>query len=50
MYIHIIRGPNGIMEGSVLLDVDDFVEGGGPRHTKAFAQFYEKYDCDKLSR
>ena len=30
------------------MDGDTYVEGGGPRHTKVFAQFYEKYDCGKI--
>ena len=33
--------------GQVLLDVDDFIEGGDDRHRKVMDKFYEKYKCGK---
>ena len=34
-------------EGQVLIDVDDFIEGGTESHGKAMDIFYEKYLCGK---
>ena len=33
--------------GQVLLDVDDFIEGGDERHRKVMDKFYEQYKCGK---
>ena len=34
-------------EGQVLIDVDDFMEGGAKPHRKAMDNFYAKYRCGK---
>ena len=34
-------------EGQLLLDVDDFVEGGKETHRKTMEVFYDKYHCGK---
>ena len=34
-------------EGQLLLDVDDFIEGGKETHRKTMEGFYEKYRCGK---
>ena len=34
-------------EGQVLIDVDDFIEGGKETHRKAMERSYEKYRCGK---
>ena len=39
--------PKGENEGHVLLDVDDFIEGGSDRHRRIFEKFYSKYNCEQ---
>ena len=34
-------------EGQLLLDVDDFIEGGKETHRKTMRKFYDKYRCGK---
>ena len=34
-------------EGQLLLDVDDFMEGGNEIHRKTMEGFYDKYRCGK---
>ena len=34
-------------EGQLLLDVDDFIEGGKETHRKTMEGFYDKYRCGK---
>ena len=34
-------------EGQLLLDVDDFTEGGNEIHRKTMEGFYDKYRCGK---
>ena len=34
-------------EGQLLIDVDDFIEGGKEPHRKAMEGFYAKYRCGK---
>ena len=36
-----------ISAGQLLLDVDDFIEGGKEAHRKAMERSYEKYRCGK---
>ena len=36
-----------ISEGQVLIDVDDFIEGGKEPHRKGMEGFYAKYHCGK---
>ena len=36
-------------EGQLLLDVDDFIEGGKEAHRKAMEGFYAKYRCGKAA-
>ena len=31
----------------MLIDIDDFIEGGTETHRKAMESFYEKYHCGK---
>ena len=35
-------------EGQLLLDVDDFIEGGKETHRKTMEGFYDKYRCGKV--
>ncbi len=34
-------------EGQLLLDVDDFIEGGNEMHRETMRKFYDKYRCGK---
>ena len=34
-------------EGQLLLDVDDFIEGGNENHRETMRKFYDKYRCGK---
>ena len=36
-------------EGQLLLDVDDFIEGGNEMHRKTIEGFYDKYRCGKAT-
>ena len=38
---------NETSEGQLLLDVDDFMEGGKETHRKTMEGFYAKYRCGK---
>ena len=38
---------DGTSEGQLLLDVDDFTEGGKETHRKIMEGFYDKYRCGK---
>jgi hypothetical protein len=38
------------IEGNVMLDVDDLVEGGSPEHRRRMNMFYTKYKFGKILR
>ena len=47
MHVHLAVENGERSSGQVLLDVDDFIEGGDERHRKVMDKFYEKYKCGK---
>jgi len=39
-----------VNDGVILIEVDDLLEGGSPRHRKLMEKFYTKYKCGKKKR